>query len=111
MDVSSDLAQRCAALADGLTLPALLHRNAGTYPDHPALSIFGTEEKFTSLSQCVARLQSLTKPFLNWAGKAERQQITVPTEHRTQCRALVLPDHVVVGGVGVPGENLVVRGL
>ena len=47
MDVSSDLAQRCAALADGLTLPALLHRNAGTYPDHPALSIFGTEEKLT----------------------------------------------------------------
>lgn len=39
----------------------------------------GTEERFTSLSQCAARLRSLTKPFLNWAGKAERQQITVPT--------------------------------
>src|SRR5258708_18185381 len=26
----------------------------------------GTEEKFTSLSQCVARVRSLTKPFLNW---------------------------------------------
>jgi adenine-specific DNA-methyltransferase len=39
----------------------------------------GTEEKFSSLSQCAARLKSLTKPFLNWTGKAERQQISVPT--------------------------------
>jgi adenine-specific DNA-methyltransferase len=28
----------------------------------------GTEEKFSSLSQCAARLRSLTKPFLNWTG-------------------------------------------
>jgi adenine-specific DNA-methyltransferase len=39
----------------------------------------GTKESFSSLSQCAARLKSLTKPFLNWAGKAERQQISVPT--------------------------------
>jgi adenine-specific DNA-methyltransferase len=39
----------------------------------------GTGERFTSVAQCVARLKSLTKPFLNWAGKAERQQISVPT--------------------------------
>ncbi|MGO7985155.1 site-specific DNA-methyltransferase [Rhizobium leguminosarum] len=39
----------------------------------------GTEERFTALSQCAARLRSLTQPFLNWAGKAERQRITVPT--------------------------------
>ena len=39
----------------------------------------GTQVQFTTLSQCAARLKSLTKPFLNWAGKAERQQITVPT--------------------------------
>lgn len=39
----------------------------------------GTQEQFTTLSQCAARLKSLTKPFLNWAGKAERQQISVPT--------------------------------
>ena len=25
------------------------------------------------------RLKSLTQPFLNWTGKAERQQISVPT--------------------------------
>ena len=36
-------------------------------------------ESFSSLSRCVARLRSLTKPFLDWAGKAERQQMTVPT--------------------------------
>ena len=39
----------------------------------------GSQEQFTTLSQCAARLKSLTKPFLNWAGKAERQQISVPT--------------------------------
>ena len=38
----------------------------------------GTNEHFTSLSQCAARLRSLTKPFLNWSGKAERQQVSVP---------------------------------
>lgn len=39
----------------------------------------GTGEKFRSLAECIARLRSLTKPFLNWTGKAERQQISVPT--------------------------------
>lgn len=39
----------------------------------------GTSEKFRSLAECIARLRSLTKPFLNWTGKAERQQISVPT--------------------------------
>lgn len=64
----------------------------------------GTEEKFTSLSQCVARLQSLTKPFLNWAGKAERQQIAVPTlplfvheRHSTQAILETLNSHKAKG--------------
>lgn len=64
----------------------------------------GTQEKFTSLSQCVARLQSLTKPFLNWAGKAERQQITVPTlplfvheRHSTQAILETLKSHKAKG--------------
>jgi len=64
----------------------------------------GTEEKFTSLSQCVARLQSLTKPFLNWAGKAERQHITVPTlplfvheRHSTQAILDTLKSHKAKG--------------
>lgn len=64
----------------------------------------GTEEPFTSLSQCVARLQSLTKPFLNWAGKAERQQITVPTlplfvheRHSTQAILETLKSHKAKG--------------
>lgn len=39
----------------------------------------GTGEKFHSLAECIARLRSLTKPFLNWTGKAERQQIRLPT--------------------------------
>lgn len=39
----------------------------------------GTQEQFTTLSQCASRLKSLTRPFLNWAGKAERQQVSVPT--------------------------------
>ena len=44
----------------------------------------GTQETFSSLSQCAARLKSLTKPFLNWAGKAERQQISVRTLRLTE---------------------------
>lgn len=39
----------------------------------------GTGETFRSSRECAARLKSLTQPFLNWAGKAERQQISVPT--------------------------------
>ena len=64
----------------------------------------GTEEKFTSVSQCVARLQSLTKPFLNWAGKAERQQVSVPTlplvvheRHSTQALLETLKSHKAKG--------------
>lgn len=64
----------------------------------------GTEERFTSLSQCAARLRSLTKPFLKWAGKAERQQITVPTlplfvheRHSTQAILETLKSHKARG--------------
>jgi len=64
----------------------------------------GTEERFTSLSQCAARLRSLTKPFLNWTGKAERQQITVPTlplfvheRHSTQAILDTLQSHKATG--------------
>lgn len=39
----------------------------------------GTGERFHSLAECIGRLRSLTKPFLNWTGKAERHQISVPT--------------------------------
>lgn len=64
----------------------------------------GTEETFTSLSQCVARLRSLTKPFLNWSGKAERQQVSVPTlplfvheRHSTQAILETLQSHKARG--------------
>lgn len=64
----------------------------------------GTEERFTSLSQCAARLRSLTKPFLNWAGKAERQKISVPTlplfvheRHSTQAILDTLKSHKAAG--------------
>jgi adenine-specific DNA-methyltransferase len=64
----------------------------------------GTEERFTSLSQCVSRLRSLTKPFLEWTGKAERQQVTVPTlplfvheRHSTQAILETLKSHKALG--------------
>lgn len=64
----------------------------------------GTEERFTSLSQCAARLRSLTQPFLNWAGKAERQKISVPTlplfvheRHSTQAILDTLKSHKAAG--------------
>lgn len=64
----------------------------------------GTEERFTSLSQCAARLRSLTQPFLNWSGKAERQKISVPTlplfvheRHSTQAILDTLKSHKATG--------------
>jgi adenine-specific DNA-methyltransferase len=64
----------------------------------------GNGENFASLSACVARLRSLTKPFLNWAGKAERQQVTVPTlplfvheRHSTQAILETLKSHKALG--------------
>ena len=64
----------------------------------------GTDERFTSLSQCAARLRSLTKPFLNWTGKAERRQINVPTlplfvheRHSTQAILDTLQSHKATG--------------
>lgn len=64
----------------------------------------GNGERFASLSQCVARLKSLTKPFLNWTGKAERQQINVPTlplfvheRHSTQAILETLKSHKALG--------------
>jgi adenine-specific DNA-methyltransferase len=63
-----------------------------------------TKESFSSLSQCVVRLKSLTKPFLNWSGKAERQQISVPTlplfvheRHSTQAILETLRAHKAAG--------------
>ncbi|MBU0947296.1 MAG: site-specific DNA-methyltransferase [Gammaproteobacteria bacterium] len=64
----------------------------------------GNGERFNSLSQCVARLKSMTQPFLNWAGKAERQQISVPTvplfvheRHSTQNILKTLESHRAAG--------------
>jgi hypothetical protein len=64
----------------------------------------GNGESFTSLSECVARLRSLTKPFLNWTGKAERQQVKVPTlplfvheRHSTQAILETLKSHKALG--------------
>ena len=64
----------------------------------------GTQERFSSLAQCAARLRSLSKPFLNWAGKAERQQISVPTlplfvheRHSTQAILETLRAHKASG--------------
>ena len=64
----------------------------------------GNGERFNSLSQCAARLKSLTQPFLNWAGKAERQQISVPTvplfvheRHSTQNILKTLESHRAAG--------------
>lgn len=64
----------------------------------------GTKERFSSLAQCAARLKSLTEPFLNWAGKAEQRQISVPTlplfvheRHSTQAILETLKAHKAVG--------------
>jgi adenine-specific DNA-methyltransferase len=60
--------------------------------------------KLLIVSQCAARLKSLTKPFLNWTGKAERQQISVSTlplfvheRHSTQAILETLKAHKAAG--------------
>jgi long-chain acyl-CoA synthetase len=49
MDVDFDqaLAEQCARTAAGVTVPALLHRNATEYGDLPALSMFGVDAVVT----------------------------------------------------------------
>lgn len=64
----------------------------------------GTGDKFKSLSECVARLKSLTQPFLNWAGKAERRDLKIPTiplfvheRHSTQAILKTLESYRAAG--------------
>ncbi|MCF6356150.1 MAG: site-specific DNA-methyltransferase, partial [Candidatus Polarisedimenticolaceae bacterium] len=64
----------------------------------------GTNEVFASIAECVARLKSLTQPFLNWTGKAERRQIAVPTiplfvheRHSTQAILETLESYKAAG--------------
>jgi long-chain acyl-CoA synthetase len=45
--MDNSLAQRCAETARGLTIPALLHRNATEFGELPALSMLGSEVTYT----------------------------------------------------------------
>ena len=51
----------------------------------------GTGERFGSLAECVARLKSLTRPFLNWTGKAERPGHPRPHHPAVRPRAPLHP--------------------
>lgn len=64
----------------------------------------GSGDKFKSISECVARLKSLTQPFLNWAGKAERRNLNIPTiplfvheRHSTQAILKTLESYRAAG--------------
>lgn len=64
----------------------------------------GTGDSFKSISECVARLKSLAQPFLNWAGKAERRDIKIPTiplfvheRHSTQAILKTLESYRAAG--------------
>lgn len=50
---------------------------AAFFAQQPAWA--GNGHHFDSLAACIARLKSLTKPFLTWSGKAERPRLRVPT--------------------------------
>ena len=39
----------------------------------------GTGESFDSVQMCIEKLKSLSKPFLDWAGKAEQHEVRIPT--------------------------------
>ena len=82
-----------------------LEGEAAVFAQAPAW--VGTGERFRSIPECVARLRSLTHPFLNWSGKAERQQIRVPTiplfvheRQSTQAILSTLESYKAIGTVG-----------
>ncbi len=58
MHANESLAQRCATTAAGLTIPALLERNARVHPNLPALSTLGVDGAVTwlELRQRVAEM-------------------------------------------------------
>ncbi len=67
----------------------------------------GTGERFGSIAECSARLKSLTRPFLNWTGKAERPRIRVPTiplfvheRHSTEAILRTLDSYKAIGTTG-----------
>jgi len=68
----------------------------------------GTAERFQSMAECVARLKSLTRPFLNWSGKAERQRIRVPTiplfVHERQSTQAILSTLEGYKAIGTTGD-------
>ena len=68
----------------------------------------GTSERFQSIAECVARLKSLTQPFLNWSGKAERQRIRVPTiplfVHERQSTQAILGTLEGYKAIGTTGD-------
>ncbi len=82
-----------------------LEGEAAVFAQAPAW--VGTGERFRSIPECVARLRSLTQPFLNWSGKAERQQIRVPTiplfvheRQSTQAILSTLESYKAIGTIG-----------
>jgi len=68
----------------------------------------GTSERFHSMAECAAPLKSLTRPFLNWSGKAERQRIRVPTiplfVHERQSTQAILSTLEGYKAIGTTGD-------
>lgn len=71
------LAQAAAGAGNGERSQSISEGEAAVFAQPPTWA--GTGERFQSIAECVARLKSLTQPFLTWSGKAERQHIRVPT--------------------------------
>jgi adenine-specific DNA-methyltransferase len=104
-----DLAEWLLGLIDGATQAVTAaapgeaaQAEAAFFSATPAWA--GSGERFGSLAECVARLKSLTRPFLNWTGKAERQAIRVPTiplfvheRHSTQAILKTLEGYKAAG--------------
>ncbi len=69
----------------------------------------GTNESFRTLAECIARLNSLTQPFPDWSGKAERRRISLPTiplfvhkRHATQAILDTLESYKASGTISEP---------
>ena len=70
--------ERIAALADRIERLAAIvdHGNAGEISES---DLARAKEELTAAQEDTARLKALSKPFLNWTGKAERLSFDVPT--------------------------------
>ena len=60
-------------------IAAAIKKGIVTFDPGDAPTWKGTGESFDSVQMCIEKLRSLSKPFLDWTGKAEQHEVRIPT--------------------------------